>query len=263
MSYIEKWKLRTIAEVAPSLDSLKKLPPEKQAMLLLRRLATAYGSSSNSFGKMNFELPGYASDLISGYSPLEAHRVKDYLLGAPWTYLATHGYIRDNGHGFFSVTEEGFQAAHNADQTTVSIEIRSALQLLHRDFRDYEHYFQENRLKEAVAAAFERYENRLNELRDRSRKPAVRGTAGRDILPKLFQAKILKIPYRKLGLPNKRSAYESALMGLMSGGIGWIRNAYTHEKHRVPELTPDEALELLFVASYLLRMVEYASGTPR
>jgi hypothetical protein len=39
-----------------------------------------------------------------------------------------------------------------------------------------------------VAAAFERYENRLNELRDRSRKAAVRGTVGRDIPPKLFQA---------------------------------------------------------------------------
>lgn len=119
MSYVEKWKLQTIAEVAPSLDSLKKLPPERQAMLLLRRLATAYGSGSNSFGKMNFVLPGYASDLIAGYSPLDAHRVKDYMLGAPWTYLAAHGYIRDNGHGFFSVTEEGFQAAQNSDRTIV------------------------------------------------------------------------------------------------------------------------------------------------
>ena len=118
---------------------------------------------------MNFELSGYSADLISGYPPLDAHRVKDYLLGSPWTYLVSHGYIRDNGQGFFTVTDEGFQAAQNAEQTIVSIEIRSALQLLHPDLRDYEHYFQENRLKEAVAAAFERYENRLNELRDRSR----------------------------------------------------------------------------------------------
>jgi hypothetical protein len=100
----------------------------------------------------------------------------------------THGYIRDNGQGFFTVTEEGLGAAENADQTIVSMEVRSALQLLHPDFGGYEHYFQENRLKEAVAAAFERYENRLNELRDRSRKAAVRGTVGRDIPPKLFQA---------------------------------------------------------------------------
>jgi len=162
MSYVEKWKLRTIAEVAPSLEILKKLPLERQAILLLRRLATAYGS--NSFGKMNFGLSGYSADLISGYSSLEAHQVKDYLFGAPWTYLVSHGFIRDNGQGFFSVTDDGFQAAKNADQTIVSIEIRSALQLLHPDFRDYEHYFQENRMKEAVAAAFERYENRLNEL---------------------------------------------------------------------------------------------------
>jgi hypothetical protein len=49
---------------------------------------------------------------------------------------------------------------------------------------------------------------------------------------------------------------------LVSGGAGWIRNAYMHEKHCLPEIGPDEALELLFVASYLLRMVDCASGPP-
>lgn len=230
-------------------------------MLLLRRLATAYGN--RSFGKTNFELSGYAHDLICGYPAIEGSRVKPYLLAAPWAYLAVHGYIRDDGNGFFTVTDEGLHAASDADRTIVAIEIRSALQLLHPDLQGYEHYFQEGKLKEAVAAAFERYENKLNELRDRARNPGVRGASGRDIPPKLFQAKILKNPYRKLGMPRQRQAYESALMNMMSSGVGWIRNAYTHEKHRLPDLSAKEALELLFVASYLLRMLDYASAPPR
>jgi hypothetical protein len=143
MTTLDSWKLRSIAEVAPTLDALKKFPPEKQAILLLRRLATAYGA--RSFGKMNFELAGYAAHLTHGYPPIEASRVKPFLLGAPWVYLMTHGYIRDNGHSFFTVTEEGLQAAQNADQTIVSMEIRSAIQLLHPDFADYEHYFQRSK----------------------------------------------------------------------------------------------------------------------
>ena len=89
----------------------------------------------------------------------------------------------------------------------------AALPLLNPDFRGYAHYFYENKLKEAVAAAFERYENKLNELRDD------RGS-------------------------------------MMGGALGWIRNPYEHEKHTLPDPTASEALELLFVASYLMRMLE-------
>ena len=130
--------------------------------------------------------------------------------------------------------------------------------LLHPSLRGYAHYFHENKLKEAVAAALELYENRLNEIRDMSRDVSVRSTSGGDIVYKLFQVKKLQLPYRKLGSKTRKAAYEKSFTGLLSGGVGWIRNAYTHEKHQLPELKPEEALELLFVASYLLRMIEYS-----
>lgn len=44
----------------------------------------------------------------------------------------------------------------------------------------------------------------------------------------------------------------------MGGAVSWIRNAYTHEKHNLPKITATEALELLFVASYLMRMLDLA-----
>jgi hypothetical protein len=215
-----------------------------------------------SFGKMNFAIPAYASILNQGYASQEATQVKDLLLGAPWKELETQGFIRDNGQGFFVVTEEGFEAARASESVAVNREVLAAIELLHPEFTGYGHYFHENRLKEAVAAAFECYENRLNEIRDQSRKVAVRSAAGHDLVYKLFSSKILKLPYRKLGGPTRRAAYEKGLCGILSGGVSWIRNSYTHEKHQLPDLQSQEALELLFVASYLLRMVEHSvSGT--
>jgi hypothetical protein len=66
----------------------------------------------------------------------------------------------------------------------------------------------------------------------------------------------LKLPYRKL--KRNRSAYEASLVGIFGGAVGWIRNAYSHEKHNLPELESKEALELLFVARYLLQMLDYS-----
>lgn len=252
------WKLKSIADVAPTLKDLKSLSVHTQSLLLLRRLATQFPSSDMSFAKINFGIPAYASMLNQGYAGHEASQVKDLLLGAPWKDLEAQGFIRDNGQGHFVVTAEGFEAARNSESTTVNREVLAAIQLLHPDFKSYGHYFQDNRLKEAVAAAFECYENRLNTIRDQSRKSAVKSSAGPDLVYKLFNAKILKLPYRKLGGPTRRAAYEKGLCGILSGGVSWIRNSYTHEKHHLPDLQPQEALELLFVASYLLRMVEYS-----
>jgi hypothetical protein len=132
-------------------------------------------------------------------------------------------------------------------------EIMAALPLLHKDFQGYAHYFYENRLKEAVAAAFERYENRLNEIRSGSTSPTVRAASGHPLVYRLFAEAELVRPYAALGA---KDSYEKGLTGILSGALEWIRNPYTHQKHELPDLTPSEALELLFVASYLMRMLE-------
>jgi hypothetical protein len=76
----------------------------------------------------------------------------------------------------------------------------------------------------------------------------------------LFRAKKLKLPYPRLN-KTRKAAYQTGLTNIFIGALGWIRNAYAHEKYQLPDLTPEEALELLFVASYLLRMLNYAHST--
>jgi hypothetical protein len=141
----------------------------------------------------------------------------------------------------------------------LSQEIISALALLHPDFRAYGPYLRENKLKEAVAAAFEHYESRLNQIRDSSRKSAVRSTAGHGLVHKLFAEKVLKRSFPRLGRnAASKAAYEQGLTGILSGGISWIPNAYVYEKQNLPNITPPETLELLFVASYFMRMLDLA-----
>jgi hypothetical protein len=133
----------------------------------------------------------------------------------------------------------------------------AAIPLLHKDFQGYAHYFYENKLKEAVAAAFERYENKLNEVRDSRGSTKAKSQQGKPLVHTLFGEKTLVRPYPKLDTSD--SSYEQGLTGIMSGALGWIRNPYTHEKHNLPDLTQSEALELLFVASYLMRMLELST----
>jgi hypothetical protein len=255
--HLEKWHLVRMAAEAPTLQDLRALPISKQAQLLLRRLATQYPTSQSSVGRMNLDMAVHAKDLASGYPASEVNAVKDLLLGAPWKRLEADGFIRDNGHNFFHVTAEGYEAAKKSEAFFVNRDVIEALKLLHPEFQDYAHYFYEDKLQEAVAAAFERYENRLNEIRDASKNVQVMAVSGHSLVYKLFDAKILKEPYPALGSnPTTKAAYEKGLTGLMSGGVSWVRNARTHEKHNLPVPTAAEALELLFVASYLMRMCD-------
>jgi hypothetical protein len=231
---------------------LKSLSVPKKAHLLLSRLAKFHPHPGNTFSAHNYERQ--PEDIAYGFPPSEARAVTELLLGAPWKWLENEGLIRQTGNDFHSITPAGYEAAQNPEPAFFAVkEIMSALPLLHPDFRDYASYFYENKLKEAVGAAFGRYENKLNEVRDSRGSASARKDEGKTLVYTLFRQKVLVRPYPNL-MP--KDALEQGLTSIMSGALGWIRNPYTHERHNLPELTPGEALELLFVASYLMRMLE-------
>lgn len=234
---------------------LELFPIPKQAQLLLCRLVQLNPYPENTFSAYNYERT--PQDLAIGFPHAEARAVTELLLGAPWSWLENEGLIRRRGNDFHSVTPKGYNAAQNTEPAFfANKEVLAALPLLHRDFQGYAHYFYENKLKEAVAAAFERYENRLNEIRSSSSSPTVRAASGHALVYRLFAEKELVRPYAALG---SKDAYEKGLTGILSGALEWIRNPYTHQKHELPDLKPSEALEMLFVASYLMRMLELST----
>jgi hypothetical protein len=234
----------------PSYEELEHFSIPKQAQLLLR--SASRFAQIGSFNIYNLNMPpwGLASDFPEG----QRQAVTELLLGAPLKFLENQGLIRFKEHSNYVITPSGHKAVQDPAPSFFAVqEIMAALPLLHPDFHGYAHFFYDNKLKEAVAAAFERYENRLNEIRSGSISPTVRAASGHPLVYRLFAEGELVRPYPALGA---KDSYEKGLTGILSGALEWIRNPYTHQKHELPDLTPSEALELLFVASYLMRMLE-------
>ena len=252
--------LKTITEVAPTLADLKKLSLEQQSLLLLARFETIWPQTRSAGGlnKHNLLMQGDPYGLGAGYDSGENLAVRRYLLGAPWTELVNRGYLVDPaGHGFYEVSDEGQEALKGMSTQRPSRSALNAVDLLDPSLHSAQQDFRSGKFKEAVAAAFRRVENRLNEVRDASSNGALAGKNGVGLPYALYDSGVLKLPFPDLGAgdPRKREAYAKSLSNLMSGAIGFIRNAFDHEPHNLPNPDERSALELLFFASYLLRMV--------
>jgi hypothetical protein len=248
---------KTIAEIAPSLAELKKLPVHTQGILLLGRLARFFPKGKR-FYKGNFSISGPDEyGLAMGYSEREIPEVMRHLLGAPWHDIEQQFYIHSTtGDGWYEITEDGWnEVEKDANVVAPSRTVMEALALLHGDLQGYGHYFQEHKLNEAVSAAFKRVENRLNEVRDSANLSSPSGVS----LPyELYKTGTLKFPFPKLAANNQKSreAYEQHLKNFLAAGIGWFRNAFDHEPYNLPEISEGEALEHLFMASYMLRIID-------
>jgi hypothetical protein len=214
--------MTAISQTVQSLNDLRALTVEEQSCLLLQRLVGIQGrTAERGFHRGNLRLPNLMF-LGDGFPENERRAVTDVFLAAPWQKLVSEGFISEGSQNFFYLTPEGRQAAVDCQKSAkrpVRRMALGALALLHPDFRSYGHYFKEDRLKEAVAAAFERYENRLNEIRDRATTQGAKSAVGQNLVYFLFREGILRFPYPELGGQNKPDL-EKSLQGLMSGALG-------------------------------------------
>jgi hypothetical protein len=253
-----------IGSVAATLADFQKLSSDHQAVAFLRRLAFLF-PAGKTFHRGNLSLNAYgrpdSSGLCTGWPLEDLAAGVDYLLKSPWRTLERHGYIAEavTGHSFFELTEEGWSIANSPNALIApDRSVLGAIRFLHPDLQGYEHYFREGKLKEAVTAAFMRVENRLNQIRDASPALAAKGVSGVSLPYKLFDTGDLKFPYPRLaaGDPQSRAAFEKQLKGFLTSGIGWFRNSFDHEPHNLPTIDEGETLELLFVASHMLRTID-------
>jgi hypothetical protein len=251
----------TIALVARTLDDFRKLPQHVQGRALLKALADRF--SQNTFNRENLLLEPYNTVDREGFGvglpENERHDAVKFLFGSPWRYLINNGYIGLTRNDFYEITSEGYaEAAEEISAIKVDRTVVEALRFLHPDLQDNEHYFREGKLKEAVTAAFMRVEHRLNQIRDASPAPAAKGVSGVNLVYKLFDTGDLKFPYPSLAASDSQSreGFAKQLKGFLTSGVGWFRNSFVHEPHNLPSLNEAEALELLFVASHMLRMID-------
>jgi hypothetical protein len=259
----------SIVKYAATFEEFKKLPLDTQAVLLLKRLRQRYHDHKvqpQRFCKANFvNRAARTSDpegLAVEFPENERMAVVEHLLGAPWLHLEQEFYITSTtGDGCFEITQPGLERTDKdlgipaPNRTTLA-----ALNSLHPDLQDYDHYFYEGKLKDAVSAAFKRVENRLNEIRDSSTNRNIKSFSGTALPRKLIEFGVLKFPYPNLASanPTSREAYSTELKNLLSSSVGWFRNSFQHEPHNLPDFDENETLEHLFVASYILHLIDRA-----
>jgi hypothetical protein len=250
------WK--SIADAAPTLADLEKLSLERQIMLFLARLQVIYPQTASAGGLHKGNLRMSLGDIAIGYSPEESSGVVEYLLARPWTELINRGYLIEGGPGFYGVSEEGADALKNAHLPLISRAALGAVTLLHPALAEAERDFREGKFEDAVRDAFRIYENSLNAIRDSSSDQTLHGKSGTKLAHALVKSPTFQFPFPRLSPtdPTAVEGYKEALRNMMSGALGFVRNAYDHEPYNLPELDERAALELLFFASYLLRLID-------
>jgi hypothetical protein len=251
------WK--SIADAAPTLEALKKLSFERQLLVLLERLHVMYPQMASTGGLIweNLRMPAYA--LALGYDDSrEGTRVMEYMMGRPWTELINRGYLVQNGSNSYRVSEDGEAALASLNGPLISRASLEAVTLLHPDLTEAERDFREGRFTDAVHDAFRIFENRLNNMRDASTDTSLHSKSGKDLVYPFVQSSSFRFPYPALSTTDakRQAAYRLALGNLYAGALGLIRNAYDHEAYNLPALDERAALELLFFASYLLRLLD-------
>ncbi len=257
------------AQVPSTLADLKSLSVHEQGMFLLKRLAKRFPKPER-FYKKNLALTYPQPDIYGiavGFPSPEVPAVVQYLLeGPPWRELERCFYVVNaSGDGWYEITEEGWEASKQNLQTHAPNRVfLDALALLHKDLQDFAHYFREQKGKDAVAAAFKRVENRLNEIRDSSKAAGISSVSGVGLPHRLYDSGDLKFPFPDLGAGNqqKRESYAQCLRNLLSSAIGWFRNAFDHEPYNLPDFSDAEVIEHLFVASYMLRLIDKCVAAP-
>jgi hypothetical protein len=253
-----------ISDVVKNLAELKQLPIHVQGVLLLKRLSFHF-PKGQPFSPHNLSGQSYstndAGSLATGFPDAEIAETVSYLLSTPLRQIDREGYIAERltRDGFFEITLEGWAEIERDLKTFVpDSAVIAALRILHKDLQGYEHYFREQNRNEAVAAAFKRVENRFNEIRNTSSSPSVKVSSGVSLPHELYKEGDLKFPFPALASGNakSRTAYEQHLKSFLAAGIGWFRNAFDHEPHNLPNLSEVETVEHLFIASYMLRLID-------
>ena len=238
-----------LSELLPNADDLLRLEPEELGGALLRYLASSY--DTEKFKRGNFFNP-HDDTLTRDYAG-DPNRIRRALATA-WNWLERESLIvpdpLSQDRDWVFITERGLRLANSpADLEGYRRGAYQRKDVLHP--RLLEHVFATFLRGNYDTAVFEAFKEVEVAVRTAAKLP--QELIGTDLMRKAFNP--------NGGALTKTGAHhgeEQALSDLFAGAIGWAKNP---PSHRDVELRPDEAAELITLASYLLRVVDTRSST--
>lgn len=229
-------------ELLPDPEALLALAPEELAGVVLQYLNGLSESDSGQLNRYNFSLP----HTVEGYPQQYQDRVSRALMEA-WVWLEREGLLapRPGSQGeWVFVTRRGKELTTPEDLKKYQRGNLLPRQLLHpRIAQKVWASFLRGDYDTAVFQAFKEVEVRVREA----------GGFSADDLGVVLMRKAFDPQAGPLSDPTVPLAEREALAHLFAGAMGLYKNPHSH---RNLAIEPQDAVEIIFLASHLLRVVD-------
>jgi uncharacterized protein (TIGR02391 family) len=225
-------------KIFPPADQLIELEPEELGALVLRFL------NANTATKWNLY------NFVTSYAMNEPPDVKDALV-AGWIWLEREGLLlpdlSDATRDFVRISRRGYQLLRDNSFKEYRLGTLLPARVLDGVLAEkVVHLFLRGDYDTAVFQAFKEVE-----IRVRAASKSSGQKLGTDLMREAFDAKRGSLTDHSLSVAERE-----AWAHVFAGAIGLFKNPMSH---RDVDLGPQEAAELIFLANYLLRVVDLRS----
>lgn len=239
----------TIHALIPDPEALLSLEPEELAGVVLEYLNSISYSDSGQLNRYNFSLP----HTVEGYPPSYRGKISQALMEA-WIWLEREGMIAPKPgtqNGWVFITRRGEKVQQAADLAAYRHADMLPKRLLHPIIaQKVWATFLRGDYDTAVFQAFKEVEVRVREVGGFDAQDI-----GTDLMRQAFHAD--NGPLIDHQMPP---AERQALSALFAGAIGLYKNPHSHRNVQIDAV---EAVEMITIASHLLKIADSRSSTPK